>query len=65
MNICGLPKYEVPGFPGSGMTLLKRFTLGIEDGIVKHVFYPVFPNDQSASEVVAWLSGGNGGSRVG
>jgi peroxiredoxin len=38
------------------MTLLKRFTLVIDDGIVKHVFYPVFPPDRSASDVIEWLS---------
>jgi peroxiredoxin len=38
------------------MTLLKRFTLVIDDAIVKHVFYPVFPPDRSASDVIAWLS---------
>jgi peroxiredoxin len=38
------------------MTLLKRLTLVIEDGVVEHVFYPVFPPDQNASDVVAWLA---------
>ena len=43
-------------FETSGMTLLKRFTLIIDDGKVEHVFYPVFPLDHSASDVVEWLS---------
>ena len=47
---------NLPTFETSGMTLLKRFTLVIDDGRVEHVFYPVFPPDQSASEVVEWLS---------
>ena len=47
----GLPTFET-----SGMTLLKRFTLVIDDGTVEHVFYPVFPPDRSASEVIDWLS---------
>jgi peroxiredoxin len=47
---------NLPTFVTSGMTLLKRFTLVIDDGIVKHVFYPVFPPDRSASDVIAWLS---------
>ncbi len=47
---------NLPTFETSGMTLLKRFTLVIDDGIVDHVFYPVFPPDRSASEVVAWLA---------
>jgi peroxiredoxin len=46
---------RLPTFETSGMVLLKRLTLVIEAGIIQHVFYPVFPPDQSASEVVAWL----------
>ena len=46
----------LPTFATSGMTLLKRFTLVIDDGIVRHVFYPVFPPDRNASDVIAWLS---------
>ena len=48
---------NLPTFQTSGMTLLKRFTLVIVDGTVKHVFYPVFPPDRSASDVIEWLSG--------
>jgi peroxiredoxin len=48
---------KLPTFTTSGMTLLKRFTLVIDDAIVKHVFYPVFPPDRSAADVIAWLSG--------
>ncbi len=46
----------LPTFEISGMTLLKRFTLVIKSGTVEHVFYPVFPPDRSASDVIAWLS---------
>jgi len=46
----------LPTFETSGMTLLKRFTLVIDDGVVRHVFYPVFPPDRSASDVIDWLS---------
>jgi peroxiredoxin len=45
----------LPTFTTAGMTLLKRFTLVIDDGSVRHVFYPVFPPDRSASDVIAWL----------
>ena len=38
------------------MTLLKRFTLVISEGKVEHVFYPVFPPDRSATDVIEWLS---------
>jgi peroxiredoxin len=47
---------NLPTFEASGMTLLKRLTLVINEGVVEHVFYPVFPPDQNASDVVAWLS---------
>ncbi len=46
----GLPTFET-----SGWTLLKRLTLVIDDGVVTHVFYPVFPPDRNAAEVLAWL----------
>jgi peroxiredoxin len=47
---------NLPTFDTSGMTLMKRFTLVINDGTVEHVFYPVFPPDRSASDVIEWLS---------
>jgi peroxiredoxin len=47
-----------PTFETAGMTLLKRFTLAVDDGVVTHVFYPVFPPDRSAADVMEWLKGG-------
>ena len=47
---------NLPTFATAGMTLLKRFTLIIDEGRIEHVFYPVFPPDRSASDVLAWLS---------
>jgi peroxiredoxin len=47
---------NLPTFETNGMTLLKRFTLVIDDGVVKHVFYPVFPPDRSATDVLEWLA---------
>jgi peroxiredoxin len=47
---------RLPTFETSEMTLLKRLTLLIEDGTVHQVFYPVFPPDRSAADVVEWLS---------
>jgi len=35
------------------MTLLRRLTLVLDDGVITKVFYPVFPPDRSAAEVVA------------
>ena len=47
---------RLPTFETSGMTLLKRFTLVIRDARIEHVFYPVFPPDRNASDVIAWLA---------
>ena len=48
---------QLPTFETSGMTLLKRLTLVIDDGRIEHVFYPVFPPDSHAGEVLNWLRG--------
>jgi peroxiredoxin len=47
----GLPVFEV-----EGMTLLKRLTLVVNDGRIEKVFYPVFPPNENAQEVIEWLS---------
>lgn len=47
---------RLPTFIFDGMILIKRVTLIIEDGQIIKVFYPVFPPDQNAAEVIAWLS---------
>jgi peroxiredoxin (alkyl hydroperoxide reductase subunit C) len=39
----------------AGLTLIKRLTLIIDDARITHVFYPVFPPDQNAAQVLAWL----------
>ncbi|HET7021151.1 MAG TPA: peroxiredoxin [Xanthobacteraceae bacterium] len=46
---------DLPTFTTSGMTLLKRMALIIDDGVISKVFYPVFPPDKNAEEVIAWL----------
>jgi peroxiredoxin len=46
----GLPTFEF-----DGMTLYKRVTLVFEACAVAKVFYPVFPPDENAAEVIAWL----------
>jgi peroxiredoxin len=46
----------LPTFTFEGMILIKRVTLIIEDGQIIKVFYPVFPPDQNAADVIAWLS---------
>jgi peroxiredoxin len=46
---------RLPTFQAAGMTLFKRLTLVIREGLVEHVFYPVFPPGAHAREVLAWL----------
>ncbi|HWC91609.1 MAG TPA: peroxiredoxin [Pseudolabrys sp.] len=46
---------KLPTFTVAGMTLLKRMALVIDDGVIAKVFYPVFPPDKNAEEVVAWI----------
>jgi len=46
----GLPTFEI-----AGMTLYKRVTLVAEKGMIVKTFYPVFPPDRNAEDVVAWL----------
>ncbi len=47
----GLPTFEV-----EGLTLYKRLALVAERGRIVKVFYPVFPPDRNAEEVLAWLA---------
>lgn len=44
-----------PTFEVDGMQLLKRLTLIIRRGRIEHVFYPVFPPNESAAQVLSWL----------
>jgi peroxiredoxin len=45
----------LPTFTAGGMTLIKRLTIVASGGRIEHVFYPVFPPDKHAEEVIAWL----------
>ena len=47
---------RLPTFEVAGETLIKRLTMVVLDGTVEHVFYPVFPPDRHAAEVLAWLA---------
>jgi peroxiredoxin len=51
---------RLPAFEVNGTRLLKRLTLVIGDGVIEHVFYPVFPPDRHAGEVLRWLQGVRG-----
>jgi peroxiredoxin len=46
---------NLPTFTTAGMTLLKRMALVIDDGRITKTFYPVFPPDKNAADVVAWI----------
>lgn len=49
-NILNLPTFEI-----EDKHLIKRVTLIVEDGKIIKVFYPVFPPDKNADEVLNWL----------
>lgn len=46
---------SLPTMEAAGMTLLKRLTVIIEDGQIRETFYPVFPPDRNAADVINWL----------
>ncbi len=56
-----LPAFTVqirPAHDGGGLrTLLKRITLVIRQGAIEKVFYPIFPPDRHADEVLEWVRG--------
>lgn len=47
---------RLPTFEADGTTLYKRLTFVAEAGRIVKVFYPVFPPDRNAAEVLAWLA---------
>jgi peroxiredoxin len=46
---------RLPTFAAAGETLIKRLTLLLREGRIERVWYPVFPPDRHAAEVLAWL----------
>jgi peroxiredoxin len=46
---------NLPTMAVAGMTLIRRLALIIDDACIIHVFYPVFPPDRNAGDVLAWL----------
>ncbi|KAF2104540.1 thioredoxin-like protein [Rhizodiscina lignyota] len=46
---------KLPTFEWEGKKVIKRLTLAIMDGKIVHVWYPVFPPDKSAEQVLDWL----------
>ena len=47
---------KLPTFDVAGMRLIKRLTLVSRDGVIGKVFYPVFPPDRNAGDVLDWLT---------
>ena len=48
---------DLPTFEADGQRLYSRLTLIVTDGRIEHAFYPIFPPDQHAAEVLTWLRG--------
>lgn len=46
-----LPTFAAPGHP----RLYTRQTLVVKDGVIEHVFYPIFPPNTHAQQVLDWL----------
>jgi peroxiredoxin len=46
---------NLPTFEFEGETLIKRLTLIVDNGVITHVLYPVFPADKSAAETLQWI----------
>ena len=47
---------RLPTFDVAGMRLIKRMALIARDGVIEKVFYPVFPPDRNAGDVLEWLA---------
>jgi len=45
---------NLPAFEFEGEILIKRLTLIVDDGVITHVLYPVFPPDKSAADTLDW-----------
>lgn len=46
---------RLPTFTAAGSERYRRLTLVIDDGRIVKAFYPVFPPDRNAGEVLDWL----------
>jgi peroxiredoxin len=46
---------RLPTMDVAGLTLIKRLALVIDDAVISKVFYPVFPPDRNAGDVLEWL----------
>jgi peroxiredoxin len=46
---------QLPTMEIAGLTMIKRLALIVDDARITHVFYPVFPPDRNAGDVLDWL----------
>ncbi|WP_441229938.1 peroxiredoxin [Tardiphaga sp. 215_C5_N2_1] len=46
---------SLPTMDVADLTMIKRMAMIIDDGKITHVFYPVFPPDRNAGDVLEWL----------
>jgi len=46
---------KLPTMQVAGLTLIKRLALIVDDARIASVFYPVFPPDRNAGDVLEWL----------
>jgi peroxiredoxin len=47
---------DLPTFQTGGTRYYQRITFIVSGGRIEHVFYPVFPPDRHAEQVLGWLS---------
>ncbi|MFF7357161.1 MerR family transcriptional regulator [Streptomyces filipinensis] len=45
----------LPTFEADGARLFRRLTLVVRGSVIEHAFYPVFPPDEHAQQVLTWL----------
>lgn len=55
VNALRLPTFDFPVESGGPNTLIKRMGWYVEDAVIRHVWYPVFPPHQHANNVLTWL----------
>lgn len=57
-NLAFQKALNLPRFTVDGMTLIKRMSFIVRDGLIVKVFYPVFPPDQDAENIIHFLKTG-------
>src|SRR6201998_1034649 len=46
---------DLPTMEVAGLTMIKRLAMIVDDARIARVFYPVFPPDRNAGDVLTWL----------